>query len=290
MDEITQIMNNIIQIQSHQINEINKNNQAILKILSQINNILKELERKYDLIHKKKGKKCSVNGNIYEKKIYNVIKNVKFNHNKFTIQKEADLAGSSCNNDLECILDNKIIGIEAKKFNTPDWMQCSLKYSNGVWTGSKKGKIPEVSRNIFNNLLKNIPLFNGKIPPFINKKYTHKQWISIKKKTNDWDDNYIDIPNDTIKNIYKAKGCYYIQISEYGLYHLGDDIYKFNVPEFIINQEMRVRTKIHTTKDKNGFCSLSVTAACKTKNITQLTKSQYSLDNIKKLPKSLIIV
>lgn len=67
-------------------------------------------------------------------------------------------------------------------------------------------------------------------------------------------------------------------------------IYKFNVPEFIIDQELRIRTKIHTTKDKNGFCSLSVTAACKPKNITRLTKSQYSLDNIKKLPKSLTII
>lgn len=272
--------------------QIKQNIQVQLKMLFQIITILKELERKYELIpiHKKKGKLCSVNGNNYEKKIHNVIKNVMFDNNKFTIQKEVDLAGSSCGNDLECILDNKIIGIEAKIYNTPDWMQCSLKYNNGVWAGSKKGKIPEVSRNIFNNLLNNILIFNGKIPPFINKKYTYKQWVSIKKKTNDWDDNYIDIPNDTIKKMYKAKGCYYIQISEYGLYHLGDDIYKFNVPEFIIDQEIRIRTKIHTTSDKNGFCSLSVTAACKPKNIKQLKKSQYSLDNIKKLPKSLIII
>jgi hypothetical protein len=253
---------------------------------------LKELQYKYDLIYKKKriGVMCSINGNNYEKKIHTVIKNVMFNNNKFNNQKENELAGSTCGNDLECILENKIIGIEAKIYNTPDWMQCSLKYTNGIWSGTKQGKIPEVSRNVFDNLLKTIVLFNGKIPPFMNKKYTHNQWLLIKEKTNDWNDSYIDIPNDTIKKIYKAKGCYYIQISEYGLYHLGNDIYNFQVPEFIIAQEIRIRTKIHAKKDKNGFCSLSVTAACKPKNIKYLIKSQYSLDDINKLPKSLTIV
>jgi hypothetical protein len=284
------ILLNIIQMQYQYTFELKKLFQIILKKLFQIINILKELNRLCDLICNTKGKMCSVDGNIYEKKIHNIIKNVMFNNNNFTIQKEADLAGSTCGNDLECILDNKIIGIEAKKYNTPDWMQCSLNYNNKVWIGSKRGKIPKVSRNIFDNLLKNIVLFNNKIPPFINKNYTHKQWLSIKEKTNDWDDSYIEIPNDTIKTIYRAKGCYYIQISEYGLYHLGDDIYKFNVPEFIIEQEMRIRTKIHYRKGKNGFCKLSVTAACKPKNIKHLIKSQYSLDNINKLPKSLIIV
>jgi hypothetical protein len=287
--DITMLLN-IIQINSQQLIELQTIIQTILKKLAQTINILNKLEYKCDLICNTKGKMCSVNGNIYEKKIHDVIKNVMFNNNKFTIQKEADLAGSTCSNDLECILDNKIIGIEAKIYNTPDWMQCSLHHNNGVWTGSKKGKIPEVSRNIFDNLLSKIVLFNGKIPPFTSKKYTHIQWTSIKLKTHDWDDSYIEIPNDTIKNIYRAKGCYYIQISDYGLYHLGDDIYNFNVPEFIIDQEIRIRTKIHTKKDKNGFCSLSVTASCKPKNIKHLIKSKYSLDNVKKLPNSLIIV
>jgi alkyl hydroperoxide reductase subunit AhpC len=291
-------MENIIQISN-----INENNRYHLKEITQsqvltknkLTKILRnvnKLNRKLGslIIIKKKGKMCSVNGNSYEKKIHDVIKNTMFNGSRFTTQKDTDLAGSTCDNDLECMLYNKIIGIEAKIYNTPDWMQCSLKYSNGSWHGSKNGKIPEIARNIFDKLLKNIVLFNGKIPPFINKKYTHKQWISIKNKTNDWDDCYINIPNDTIKNIYIAKGCYYIQISEYGLYHLGNDIYKFNVPVFIIDQEIRIRTKIHTRKDKNGFCSLSVTAACKPKNIKHLIKSQYSLDNIGELPKSLIVI
>lgn len=287
-------MQHIKYVQSQQIIELKKTNQIIQEKLRLILGTLKKLEQKYKQTFKqkatkKKGRQCSINGNNYEKKIHNVIKNATFGNSKFTIQKESDLAGSRCGNDLECIFNEKIIGIEAKIFNTPDWMQCSLKPNNGVWASSKKGKIPELSRNIFDNLLKNIIIFDGKIPPFFDKKHTHEQWVSIKKKTNDWNDCYIDIPSDTIKNIYRAKGCYYIQISKYGLYHLGDDIYKFGVPEFIIKQEMRIRTKIHTRKNKKGFCSLSVTAACKPKNINKLPKSQYSLDDANKLPKSLVV-
>jgi hypothetical protein len=238
---------------------------------------------------KKKGSYCSINGNNYEKQIHKVIKQLVYNGKKFTKQSITELGGSTCSNDLNCIYNDKIIGIEAKKCNTPDWMQCSLKYNNKSWVSSTKGKIPVLSRNIFNNIFRNVILFDGKIPPFFNRKIKHEEWLDIKKNTNQWNDAYFHIKNDTIKNLYIAKGCYYIQISTYGLYHLGDDIYNFNVPEFICEQQVRIRTKIHTRKDKNGFCSLSVTAACQPKDIKTLTKSKYSLDDISKIPKNLSI-
>ena len=51
---------------------------------------------------------------------------------------------------------------------------------------------------------------------------------------------------------------------------------------------MRIRIKIHSKKNKKGYCSMSVTAACKPKNIKLLQKSPYSLDDTNKLPKILI--
>ena len=112
------------------------------------------------------------------------------------------------------------------------------------------------------------------------------QW---KKKTNKWDDIYIDIPSDTITKLYQAKKCNYIQISDgCGLYHLGNDICGFDVPLFKIEQQIRIRTKIHTKKNKKGFCNLSVTVACQPKNIKELIPSKYSLDNKDKLPPILI--
>jgi hypothetical protein len=218
----------------------------------------------------------SINGKKYELDIYNIVKNCLINDKYFNTQDKKDLGG--CNNKND------------KKSNSPDWMQCSLKYDNinNKWIGSLNNKIPENAKNIFQNLISSIILFNGKIPPFINNNITHNEWIKIKKETTDFNDIYIDCPNDTIKNLYNSKGCIYIQISNKGLYHLGNDVCNFNVPEFICEQQLRIRTKIHTRKNKDGYCKLSVIIACQPKNIKILENSKYSLDNYSKLPINLI--
>jgi DNA adenine methylase len=51
---------------------------------------------------------------------------------------------------------------------------------------------------------------------------------------------------------------------------------------------MRVRIKVHSTRNAKGFCSLSVTISCKPKNLNDLPISSFSLDNENKLPKNLM--
>ena len=251
-------------------------------------------KNKIESEHKKlpKGSQCSVSGNNYEKKIYNICKKCDINHKPFNTQKEEDLGGSSNKNDIECnFIEENDIGIEIKKSNTPDWMQCSIKYNNKIkkWGATEKGKIPIKCRELFNKLINNINLYNGENPPFIEKSITHEEWVNIKKETNTWNDKYINIPSDSISRLYQEKGCNYIQISDgYGLYYLGKDICNFGVPLFNIEQQIRIRTKIHAKKNKNGFCSLSVVVACQPKDIKKLVPSKYSLDNEDKLPPLLI--
>lgn len=260
---------------------------------------IEELEKQNKILEdalKKKenpspGKMCSVSGKKYENQIHDVVIKCYLNNRCFNTQTSDQLGGSSAKNDIECNFEkNKDVGIEIKKYNTPDWMQCSIKYNREEgWTASKKGKIPKKCSTLFETLINNINLYDGKIPPFMEKNLTHEEWLSIKKNTTQWGDVYYDIPNDTIKQLYSMKNCQYIQLSNgYGLYHLGNDICNFDVPEFIIKQQLRIRTKIHTRKNKNGFCNLSVTVACQPKNIKLLEKSKYFLDNIEKLPKNLI--
>ena len=45
-------------------------------------------------------------------------------------------------------------------------MQCIIKYNNETnkWETSSKSKIPIESKELFNNLLNNYLIFNGKIP------------------------------------------------------------------------------------------------------------------------------
>ena len=250
-----------------------------------------------------KGAKCSVNGNAYEKKVHDIIKFTTHSADllssssclQFNTQNASELGGSKSINDLLCNFNGiKNIGIEVKKSRTPDWMQCSIKYNSEklAWTvGTEKCKIPKESRNIFNALLSNTTLFNGLVPPFINANITHDEWIKIKSATSNWNDLYINVPYDTISMLYKAKGCYYVQISDgYGLYHFGHDICGFGVPEFKLDQQIRIRTKIHTRKNKFGFCTISVVAACQPKKIKDLEKSIYTLDDFDKLPKQLVII
>jgi exonuclease VII small subunit len=264
--------------------------QQTCKELENRNKELEERINKYTT-NTEKGKMCSVNGGNYKKKIYDIVKKCSINDKKFNTQNEKELGGSSSINDLDCnyIID-KDIGIEAKICNTPDWMQCSIKYNNNTkkWEGSKKGKIPTKSRDLFDKLINNIKIFDNEIPPFMKKNITHEEWISIKQNTDKWNDQYLDVPKDTIRKLYYAKGCKYIQISNYGLYHIGKDVCNFNVPIFDIEQQIRIRTKIHSKKNKKGFCNLSVTIACQPKNIKLFAKSPYSIDNKDTLPTNLI--
>ena len=252
-----------------------------------------ELENK-DLKLYKKGRQCSDSGAQYELKIFNIVSNCHINGIKFNKQNKKDIGGSSSRIDLICNYKDKFdVGIEIKKKYSPDWIQCGIKYNTElkIWHVSKKTILPRKCVKIFNHILSNEEInnkiYNGNVPPFINKKLTYEEWTNIKQRDQTWNDIYFDIPNDTIKNLYKRKGCSYIQISDHGLYHLGNDKCGFGVPEFIIDQQIRVRIKVHHRKNKNKYCSLSITMACQPKKINDLVKSNYSLDNISKLPNKL---
>jgi len=230
---------------------------------------------------------CSIEGLKYELQVYNTIKNCCINNKLFNTQNKEDLGGSKYKNDIECNFNSyNDIPIEIKKINAPDWMQCSLKYNEKTqkWLGSAKNKIPLKSKQLFEMLIKDMKLFNGNIPPFMIKNITYDNWREIKNNNHNYNDIYINCPNTTIRDLYANKGCYYIQISEKGLYHLGNDICNFNVPEFICEQQLRIRTKVHNKKNKKGYCNLSVIISCKPKNIKKLMISSFSLDNINRLP------
>ena len=238
----------------------------------------------------KKGSRCSVNGKKYELEVFNIVKNCTLNEKRFNIQSEGELGGCSSKNDICCNMSSiGDISIEIKKSKSPDWMQCSLHYDNinKKWIGGERNKIPDASKKIFEDIISNTILFNGNIPPFVLNNVTHVEWLKIKKETTDYNDFYIDCPDNTIKRLYSNKGCSYIQLSEKGLYHLGNDICDFNVPDFICEQQIRVRTKIHERKNKKGFCKLSVTVSCLPKNINNLVDSEFSLDNQARLPNNL---
>jgi len=237
-----------------------------------------------------RGINSPIEGNLYERKIYDIIRHIKLNHSSFNTQPSTSLGGSLSRNDIECNHTVFDVPIEIKKFNTPDWMQCRIQYNKNRnrWEPVLQGKIPNDCRTIFKTLLERASIFDGDIPPFVKENITYEQWLRIKRSTNKWNDYYIDIPNHIIRDLYRNKGCSYIQISGgFGLYHLGEDECGFKVPEFIPDQQLRIRIKIHSRCNSRGFCSLSVTASCQPKNIKMFGRSPYSLDSKYTLPVNL---
>lgn len=255
-----------------------------------IHEISCNMESKYRLRNKcKKGSLCSASGKKYELKIHKIISKSLFNGVPFNTQSIDEIGGSTANIDLLCVSN---IGIECKKASTPDWMQYCIKWNSDLakFAPSSSSKNPSSCTEIFTQILNEINLYNGAIPPFMERKLKYEEWCDIKKEDDRWNDLYIDIPNNTIKELYWRKGCQYIQVSDgYGLYHLGNDPCDFNVPEFIVDQQLRIRIKVHTKCDKMGFTKLSIMAACQPKPnaLKSMVKSVYSLDSIEKLPPGL---
>lgn len=233
------------------------------QILEELKLIKSEIESLTKLFGVKKGSNCSKSGKKYENEVYEIIK-----HSPFVKEQGG---GSSHAPDIKCIDDKSI---EVKKAFAPDWGQTVLKWKDNNWFSNS-----DLFQKYANNL-------NMKPPPFLENKITHEEWLKIKS---DYKDEYIDVDDDTISNYYREKGSYYIQASDgYGLYHTGEDVFNLGVPKFSVKQRMRVRVKVHSRSDNNGYAQLSVTAAFQPNNLKQLVKSPYSLDNKDKLPPNLL--
>ena len=205
-----------------------------------------------------KGSMCSVNGKKYEDLCYGNIK-----HSPKIMEQGG---GSSHKPDISTQNGH----IECKPKQSPDWGQSKLNWEEGRWVPTNE---------LFQRYMDRV---NFKPPPFlINKKMTRDEWIKIK---HDYKDEYLTVDNHEIQNFYKNKGCAYIQIKGRGLYHLGEDPLEWGVPEFKVEQRMRIRAKDHGIRVSTRY---SVTAAFQPLNIKALVPSEYSIDDRTRLPPNL---
>ncbi len=108
----------------------------------------------YNKLNYHKGKNCSVSGTNYEKSIHTILKN-----NNFIVDDK--IGGSSSNKDITITINNKIIGIEVKKYTSPDYGQCSIEYNEKSvnWIPKSNSKLPNKAIKLFTNLLQKKELF-----------------------------------------------------------------------------------------------------------------------------------
>ena len=201
----------------------------------------------------KGGGQCSKSGRNYEEKCW---ANVRHHPTSKCLS-----GGSGHGNDLQFTWGC----VEVKKVFAPDWGQEKLQWVDGGWVGTFP-KIDEIR----------IPA----LPPGLTK----ERLATLRVDNPDYRDQYLDVDNTCIQKYYRGKGNYYIQLSDgFGLYHLGEDVYELGVPEFAVEQQMRVRVKYHS---KTNF---SVTCAFQPVDIRKMPRSPYSLDDPEKLPPKLKI-
>lgn len=264
-------------------------------------NVIKKVIKIKDLVNNnnvnnnvRRGSNCSLSGMLYEQTVLKICKKLRIS--KQGIVKKSvfckktinDLGGSSSEHDLVCNFHGMPINIEIKKCASPDWMQVSIMKTMNNWHAKHNSKIPTESVNVFNELIKDYVLFNNRIPTFMHRKITHDQWVKIKKRNTHFRDTYIKCESDIISKLYKAKGTHYIQVSDHGLFHTGEDPCCFGVPFFECPQELRVRTKIHS-RNISGHLKASVIVAAKPIDVTKLEISNVSLDNLDNLPENLTL-
>ena len=247
----------------------------------------------------KKGRNSHNSGRQYEIEILNILNKTTLNGNRFNIQTESEIGKTD--NDLKCNYhDIRDISIEIKKRKAPDWVQCTLQYdqSNKKWKVSQKSRLPPSCISIFNdfitNNISNDEIFRGYIPPFQFSNIMYDEWVNLKKTNPNLDDQYFtkNIPSNIISQLYSAKNCHYIQISDFGLYHLEHgDVLNLGVPPFCIKSKLRLRVKVHEKKKgPNGTAILNAIISFMPVKLNTkfLQPSKYSLDDPSKLPPALV--
>ena len=189
-------------------------------------------------------------GDTYEDKITNILIDKKILPGGYK------RAGASGDNDIQILIDNKKINIEIKADENADYGQKYLKWD-------KKNKWRWVlDDNITKMYLKMNIIENYINKDFIPRKFSkEKSKILIQDKKFDqqkFEKPDIKIPLNILFEYYSEKNCHYMQLENFGFYHLKKDINKLGTQQFDGIMTLRLRAKtINSTKkiyskDKNG--------------------------------------
>lgn len=205
---------------------------------------------------------CLHSGMEYEKRISNIIKNLKYNDTRIHVGETAG-ARNDCI-DIPIQIGNIKSGIEAKNL--------------GAFEGGSKKLYPTQcgmriqEECIHKNIIGSRVLYDGAILPWNDGKKTAEDWTAVEHIFKP--DIYIDAPCESIAEYYERKGANYIQVEGYGLYHTGNDIFSLGVPKFECDVKLRIRSTKHI---KNGIPT-DITAGLQFNRKT-LKKSTYCLES-----------
>ena len=254
--------------------------------------------------------KSTQSGYAYEDTLHSYLNSVFYNHDSskcipFLVDSVHAQGGSSSNPDIAFQYIDKYGNIQKSnieiktRFDGTDWGQFQMVYQDEMYCpkhtlnqDTQTFCIAQKYANILNTHKQSISL---QLP---SSNLTLEQWHNYKNKCQEkangepgghdpTQDVYIPVHSNDILEYYGSKNNSYVQVKDYGLYHLGEDVCDFGVPQLALTDvELRFRIKNHgARKDKTQIFSLTAALRIKKKP----AKSNVSLDDVQYFPEQLIM-
>ena len=181
-------------------------------------------------------------GFLYEGRVHNKLKA------KNLVPKGFKPAGSDPNAPDAMFVRNGVNHkLEVKLDLKADYGQGTLEYANGIW---RLGGAATPAAEELRGLMRAVGIesfansqWGPKGQPFKGRVDTAE--FTQEMVTSDYQnfkDGFLSIPSSALHSYYAAKGTYYIQIGDYGLYYMGGNPAGLPVPQF--NPGLRIRIRI----------------------------------------------
>ena len=188
-------------------------------------------------------------GDKYEKDIFDICNNRK-------ILKPGSVRGqASSKSDLIFVHNNENYNLEVKADRNADFGQKYIKWDNSNgWTWSTPDAV-----TFFYDQLNIIELIDKN---FIPRRYIKdKDLITIEDKKFDqskFEKANIECDIKGLFKYYKSKNCYYLQLENYGFYHLHSDMANLETQQFDGSITLRLRCKTNHSIPIHHYSFLAV--------------------------------
>ena len=214
-------------------------------------------------------------GDAYEYKIYDICQREKILPPNFK------RAGASDKSDIKILHKNVEYNVEIKADENADYGQKYLRWEKDTgWKWSIKDEITDL-----------FDLINVK--KFINKSFNPRKFSKTREKITINDKKHdqknferpdILCPIENLFTYYKNKDCFYLQLENYGFYHLEKDIANLGTKKFDGQISLRLRAKTNHSKPIYRYSFLAVMKLSK-----KPTKSDWDFEERdgRKFPKIL---
>lgn len=200
-------------------------------------------------------------GIYYEMQIHNIMRKCEISGRAFNTQNREDITTCAYDNDLQCNYQRiGDIGIEIKTGYTPSWISSALNREKYTWDITSQSEHRSATKWYFRELIR-------------EERIEHDSIDRIR---------YIPAENNTINRLFLSRKCHYIQIKDFGLYHLGQDICGFGTPKL----DMKCLVKVDNFTRRDGSKKVAI-ACCPMYGNLRIEPSPYSLDDITRLPPKL---